>query len=275
MDLESCDFVVACTVTTRSIPLFALLAKNLGCKTTIARIRNPEYMEQLESFKEHLGMDHIINPDLVTANEIVRYLSKRYRFYTGEYAEGEVQLIDFPISFVKEFIGKKLMDLDNLSGLLICAIMRDGRTIIPNGSTLLEEGDLLYIIGKNESIDRFVAYYKLNVSDREVKKVMIMGGGKLGYYLAKQLSHLNMSVRIIEPDEDRCKYLSEKLDQNIFVINGDGTDITLLEEEEMASMDTFIGATEFDEQNMLMAVLAKQEGVNRSSQSSVAQDTSI
>ncbi|HBN84119.1 MAG TPA: Trk system potassium transporter TrkA [Clostridiales bacterium] len=263
IDINTYDFVVACTGNDEINTIVCTLAKNLGCKKTIARIRNPEYMEQLDSFKKHLGMDYIVNPDLATANEIVRYLSKRYKFYSGDYAGGEVQLIDFPVLFVKEFIGKKIMDLENLNGLLITAIMRDGETIVPNGMTVLEEDDFLYIIGKSESIDSFVGRYKLNVSDKQVKRVMIMGGGKLGYYIAKQMMSLDLSVRIIEQNEARCHYLSEKLDKRVLVIKGDGTDLTLLEEEDMASMDAFIGATGFDEQNLLMSLMAKQEGVNK------------
>jgi trk system potassium uptake protein TrkA len=263
IDIASFDFVVVCTGSDEINAIICTLAKSLGCKATIARIRNPEYRKQLDSFKKHLGMDYIVNPDLATANEIVRFISKRYNFYSGDYAEGEVQLIDFPILMVKDFIGKRIMDLEHLEGLLIAAIMRYGQTIIPDGQTVLEEEDILYIIGKSESIDRFVGHYKLNVSDKIVKKVMILGGGNLSYYLAMKLAALNMSVKIIEQDELRCRYLAEKLDKNVIIINGDGTDITLLEDEDMASTDAFISATNLDEQNLLMAVLAKQEGVSK------------
>lgn len=262
INISEYDFVIASTGSDEINTIVCTLANSLGCQNTIARIRNPEYMEQLDSFRKYLGMKYIVNPDLATANEIVRFLSKRYKFYSGDYAEGEVRLIDFNIYSIKSFIGKKIKDL-NMEGLLITAIMRNGQTIVPNGLTDLLEDDLIYIIGKSERVDEFVAKYKLDVSKRTDKKIMILGGGKLGFYLAKQLSALNLSVRIIERADERCQYLTEKLGKEALVIKGDGTDLTLLEEEELDKTDVFIGVTNFDEQNILMSLMAKQEGVNK------------
>jgi trk system potassium uptake protein TrkA len=109
-DVAKSDILIAATSSDEVNMICCLLARKLGAKHTIARIRNPEYMEQLDSFKKHLGMDYIINPDLATANEVVRYLSKKYKFYSGDYAGGEVQLIDFSINNIKHFIGKKIVE---------------------------------------------------------------------------------------------------------------------------------------------------------------------
>lgn len=263
VDVGSCDFLVACTGNDEVNTIVCTLAKNLGCKKTIARIRNPEYMEQLRAFKKHLGIDHIVNPDMATANEIVRYLSGRYRFYSGDYAGGEVQLIDFNINDVKGFAGKRISDLGPFKGLLITAVLRDGETVVPNGDTLLKEDDMLYVIGKSDGVEAFVREHNLNVSEKAVKKVMIMGGGKLGYFIAGKMLELNLSVRIIEQDRSRCMYMAEKLGNRALVIHGDGTDLALLEEEEIARMDAFIGATDMDEQNLLMSLMAKQAGVQK------------
>ncbi len=254
--------LIACTGSDEINTVICKLAKKLGCKKTIARIRNPEYMEQLDFFKQDMGIDRIVNPDLATANEITRYLSKRYNFYSDDFAEGEVQMIDFCINNTQHFLGKRIMDLEDMEGLIIAAILRNGVIMIPNGATILQQDDVLYIIGKSRNIDQMADNLKLNVMNKITRKVMIFGGGNLGYYLAKQLSALNLNVTIVEQDGDRCRYLSDKLN-NVIVIHGDGTDINLLEEEHLRSMDVFIGATGYDEQNLLMSLMAKQSGVKK------------
>ena len=154
------------------------------------------------------------------------------------------------------------MDLDTMEGILIAAITRDGNVIIPNGSTEIMEDDMIHFIGDSKSINDLVDIYKLNKSRKQIKRAMIFGGGKLGYYLAKRLTEANINVVIIEEDRERCEYLSDNLD-NALVIHGDGTDINILDEEELSSMDAFIGATGFDEQNILMCLMAKQLHVRK------------
>ena len=262
LGIEKYDLLIATTGSDETNTIICSIAKKLGCKRTIARIRNPEYIEQLEYFKQAMGIDYIVNPDLSTANEIARYLLKSYIFYSGDFAKGKVQMVDFCISNVKGFIGKRIMDLDEMDGLLIAAIMRSGQMLIPNGSTQLAEDDVIYVIGRSKNIEVLGDKLKLNVGRKLIKKVMILGGGNISYYLAKQLSASNHSVTIIEQDKDRCRYLSEKLDGTL-IIQGDGTDINLLEEEDLLKMDAFVGATGFDEQNILMSLTAKQYGVGK------------
>ncbi len=262
LNIETYDLLIASTNSDETNTIICTLAKKLGCKRTIARIRNPEYTQQLDFIKNEMGIDHIVNPDLATANEIVRYLLKSYNFYSGDFAKGKVQMIDININNIKDFIGKKIMELDGMQGLLITAISRDGDIIIPDGSTELMENDVIYIIGKSNNISNLAERFKLNVEKKYIKRAMILGGGKIGYYLAKQLIESNISVTIVEQNRERCEYLTEKLN-NALVIHGDGTDINLLEEEDLSLMDTFIGATGYDEQNLLMALMAKQAGVNK------------
>ncbi|MDA3779760.1 MAG: Trk system potassium transporter TrkA [Bacteroidales bacterium] len=265
LKIETYDLLVASTSSDESNTIICSLAKKLGCSQTIARIRNPEYTEQLDFMKKEMGIDHVVNPDLALSNEIARYLSKDYHFFSGDYARGKVQMIDIGVNSIKEWIGKKIMDFDDLDSLLITAILRNGDTIIPNGNTKLLANDVIYIIGKTEMVNKLAEKYKSysKTKKKDIEKIMILGGGNVGYYLAKHLTNANISVRIIEQDKERCKYLIEKL-KNTLIIHGDGTDINLLEEEELIDMDAFIGATGYDEQNLLMALMAKQEGVNKS-----------
>lgn len=262
LNVETYDLLVGSTENDETNTLICTLAKKLGCKQTIARIRNPEYMQQIDFLKAELGIDHIINPDLATAIAMEKYLMKSYSFYTDDFASGKVQMVDFNISNNEEFVGKRIMDLVGLEHLLITAISREGSIIIPNGSTKLIDGDIIHIIGNTKEIERFSHRLGEDYHRKLVSKVMILGGGNVGYYLAKRLCKNKIQVTLIEQDRQRCQELSEQLD-NVLIIHGDGTDIHLLEEEALSSMDAFVGVTGFDEENLLMALMAKQSGVGK------------
>ena len=262
LDIQTYDLLIAATNSDETNTLICSLAKKLNCKKTIARIRNPEFTEQLDFVKNEMGIDHIINPDLTTAIEIERYLLKSYNFYSDDFAKGKVSMVDFHIGNMDSLVGEKIMDLKCLEGLLITAISRDGELIIPSGSTELAKNDVIHIIGKGKNINLFGEKLKINMDKKRTKRAMILGGGKIGYYLAQRLESSNVAVTIVEKDKERCKYLSEKLNHAL-IIHGDGTDINLLEEEDLSSQDAFIGVTGYDEQNLLMALVAKQMGVNK------------
>lgn len=263
LDVETYDLLVAATNSDEVNTLICTLSKKLKCKKTIARIRNPEFIEHVDFVKNQFGIDYIINPDLATAVEMERYISKTYNLYSGDFAKGKVSMVDFHLGSSSVFVGKEIKDLDGLEGLLITAISRDGQLIIPNGSTELKADDVIHVIGKSQNINRLAEILGLNMKKKETKKVMILGGGNIGYYLAKRLENTGIKVTIVELNRDRCEYLAEKL-ENTLVIHGDGTNIDLLQEEDLASYDTFVGATGFDEQNILMALAAKQYGINKS-----------
>lgn len=262
INIDSCDLLIATTDSDETNTVVCSLAKKLGCKQTIARIRNPEYMEQLDFIKSEMGIDQIVNPDLDTAKSIEKYLLKRYLFQTGDFASGKVKMVDYYIGYNPELAGKMLKDLEGFENLLITAISRNGIITIPHGTTKLMENDTIYVMGKAEDIDKFNIRFGLGAVDKEVENVMILGGSNIAYYLSKILAKSKISVRLIEQDENRALELSNKLD-DVLVIHGDGTDFNLLEEEMLKDMDAFIGTTGFDEQNLLMALMAKQEGINK------------
>lgn len=262
LNIEEYDLLVGTTENDETNTLICTLAKKLGCKQTIARIRNPEYMQQIDFLKSELGIDHIVNPDLATAIAMEKYLMKSYSFYTDDFASGKVQMIDFNIYDNEEFVNRKIMDIEGLDKLLITAVSRDGSMIIPDGSTLLQTGDVIHIIGNTKEIEKFSHRLGEDYKRKLLSKVMILGGGNVGYYLAQRLCKNKIQVTLIERDRERCQELSELLD-NVLIIHGDGTDIHLLEEENLPLMDAFVGATGFDEQNLLMALMAKQSGVGK------------
>lgn len=262
LDIESYDLLVATTGSDESNTIICSLAKKLGCKKTIARITNPEYMHQLDFIKAQMGIDQIINPDLDTANEITRFLLQSYTFSTEDFARGRVLIVDFNIKNMPNFVGKKIIDLRGMDNLLVIAIIRDGNIIVPHGNTQLHEDDTIHIIGSKESINRFNDKQDFNVEKGRPQRVMILGGSKIGYYLAKQLTALNIKVSMVERKSARCKYLSEALN-DVLIIQGDGTDLNLLEEEGLDQMDAFIGATDYDEANLLMSLMARHTGVRK------------
>ena len=184
LDIETYDLLIATTDSDEANTLICSLAKKLSCKQTIARIRNPEFSEQFSFVKNEMGIDHIVNPDLTTAIEIKRYLMKSYNFHTGDFAKGKVSIFDFNIGNMSRFIRKRLMDLQSFDGFLITAISRDGNLIIPNGSTELEENDMLHIIGKSKEVNKLAENLKLSRDKRSSKKIMILGGeNDSGFYL--------------------------------------------------------------------------------------------
>lgn len=262
LSIDTYDLLVACTGSDETNVLICSLAKKLGCRRTIARIRNPEYTKQLSFIKTEMGIDHIVNPDLATANEISRYLSRSYNLHSEDFAKGRVSMIEFNVSQVEGFVGMQLKDIIGLDELLIVAVAREGEMLIPHGLTELQEQDTVHVMGSSKRVNQLSERLGLNNGAKRVKRVMIFGGGKVGLYLAQQLRAANIAVTVVERDEARCQYLSERLD-DVLIIHGDGTDINLLEEENLLLMDAFVGATGFDEQNLLMGLLAKQSGVDK------------
>ncbi len=262
LNIETYDLLVASTDSDETNTVICSLAKKMGCKMTIARVRNPEYMKQLDFIKKEMGINHIVNPDLATAQSIEKYLLKSFTFYSGDFASGKVQMVDFNIGHNENFVGKQLLELDYFKELVITVIFREGGIIIPKGSTVLHENDVIHIVGKSEDIIKISAHFQSDRKYKDIDKVMILGGGNIGYYLAEKLSKHKISVTLIEQNKERAQELSEKL-KSVLIIHGDGTDIHLLEEEMLHTMDAFIGATGYDEQNLLMALMAKQLGVQK------------
>lgn len=263
LKIESYDMTIAVTNNDDTNILISSMAKKLGCKYTIARIRTPEYANQLNFLKKVYKIDRVINPELATADEISRYLMGSTSFYFGDFAGGKIKLVNLNIKSSPDFVNKRLTDISHVNRLLIVAISRNGDTIIPNGETVLVENDMIYVLGQKEKVANILKDISNRRGKKQVKKVMILGGGKIGFHLAEKLTKKGISVKIIESDRERCKVLAETLHGNALVIYGNGTDINLLEEENLAEMDAFVGVTGFDEENLFMSLRAKQLDVKK------------
>jgi len=256
------DLLVATTDSDATNAIICSMARKLGCRQTVARVRDPEYMEHLDFIREELGIDLIVNPDLATAVTISKYLMQDVVHFSGEFASGKVKMIDLNIGTQEVFVGKTLSQLSGLDQLLIAAISRNSELIIPHGSTELEKGDVIFLLGEMENIEKFCRTYKLKARGKKVENAMILGGGNVGFYLARELSSARVRVTLIEQDRKKAQKLVESL-EHVLVIHGDGSDITLLRDESLEQMEAFVGVTGFDEQNLLLALMAKQYGVEK------------
>ncbi|HZK01493.1 MAG TPA: Trk system potassium transporter TrkA [Anaerovoracaceae bacterium] len=261
VSIGSYDFLVATTNDDEKNMVISSFAKKLGCSKVIARIRDPEYVNYLNFIKETMNIDYIVNPDLSIAKEIYKYLVEKYTLTDGYFSTGLISIIEFTSERFPTVIGRKISDIGKvLDNMLVVAISRNGRIIVPNGDTIVEEEDYLYVLGLDDNILKLKERVHEKGRYTDLQKVMIAGGGKSGYYLAKLLADFNISVKIIEIDKDRCHYLSEHLN-DVIILNGDATDMNFLEDENIDEMDAFVSVTGFDEENLLLALLANEKEI--------------
>lgn len=257
----SADLLVAATNSDEVNMICCLTGKNLGVKYTIARIRNPAYTTALMDLKKNLHIDMVINPENTTAVEISRLLRFPSAANIETFCRGRVELMGFRLQAGDFLVDKPLHALSSQVkklSLLFCAVERDGQVIIPNGSFVPRVGDKLYLIGRPVSLDQF--FRLLGRYTPKVKHVFIIGGGKISLYLAHMLERMNIRVKIVELDPQRCRFISESLSRTM-VICGDGTDQELLESERMSDTDAFVALTDRDEDNLIVSLYALQKGV--------------
>ena len=261
LNIASYDYLIAVTDRDEKNIVIASFAKRLGCARAIARVRDPEHMHQNDFIKETMSIDYIINPDLSIAMEIYKYLVEKYTLINGIFVCGNAALLEFSAGKMQNLIGVKTEDFNkHLPGVLIAAISRDGKVMIPEASDVIRKEDALYIVGKKDMIMSLSSKVHEKGKYTDIRRVMIIGGGKTGLYLASRLSEFGVAVKVIEKDKERCHYLAAYLD-NVMILHGDATDIKLLEEEGVGEMGAVITVTGYDEENLLLALMAKNYGV--------------
>ncbi len=256
------DLVIACASTDELNMISCLVARKLGAKNTIARVRNPLYYQQIDILKEDLHLSMVINPEFAVANEIARNLILPDASKVETFMKDRIELVEVPVRENSSLIDHKLADIYRKYQIkvLICAVQRKDEVYIPDGEFTPQCGDKLHIAATHKEIERF--FDKVGNSQRRVKTVMICGGGRVGFYLAKQLCAMNMDVKLIEHSKERCEHLCEAL-PGISVINGDATDHDLLIEEGIRNADALIALTGVDEENIIMGLFAKRQGVHK------------
>lgn len=255
------DYVIAASGSDETNMIVGRFAKHLGADCVIARVRDPEYMKHFDFIRNSTGIDYLVNPDFAITMEIFKYLTNKYSLENGIFTSGKISFVEFEADKKPELLHKAMPEVrEILMDMLVAAISRNGKVIIPHGEDVILPGDFLYVVGEVNQIAALDKQVHEKAKKSAVQKVMIIGGGKTGYYLAQKLADYNVSVKLVESSKARCQYLSTRV-RNVMIINGDGTDIGMLEEENMDDMDAFVTATGFDEQNLLLAVTAKQRGV--------------
>ena len=261
-EVERADILIAATATDEINMLCCLIGKHLGAEFTIARIRDPEYNESLFMLQHDMGIDMTINPERATAQEISRMLRYPFANNIEPFAKGRVELVEFLAHEGDVICGKPLKTLtghhSNMPKVLFCAVEREGEVLIPGGEFIIAPGDRVHVAADLVTITQFFRY--IGRSAKPIKDVMVLGGGRISYYLAKMVEKMNIRVSMFEINPEKAKLLSDQL-PHADVIEGDGTDQDLLEQENLAGMDAFIALSDRDEENLMTGLYARTHGV--------------
>ena len=255
--LDSADLLIAVTDSDELNLLCCLVAKKAGGCSTIARVRNPVYNNEIGLIKEELGLSLVINPEYAAAMEIARVLKVPSAIKVETFAKGRVELFKVRLTEESVLNGLSLAEFSSRikAPVLICAVERDEEVIIPGGSFVMQKGDTVSVIASSEAARTFFSRAGLDKL-RSVKNTMIVGGGKIAFYLAQELERSGIKVKIIEKDPARCEELSERL-HSATIICGDATDRMLLIEEGLETVDSFVTLTGIDEENIFLSLYAR------------------
>lgn len=259
--IAEADMVLAVTERDELNIVSCFIAKSFGVHTTIARVRSPEFVD-LDSvtLKKSLGIDMIINPERVAATQICKMLDYPDAINVDFYNNGRVLLLEFKISDSTVVVGKQLKDIKTHLAYLIVGIIRKGNMIIPNGNDTILNEDRLFLITSTEHMEE--VGHDFGQSRKKAKKITIVGGETISYYLASELEKQGLNIKIFEEDYDKCKVLANTLNDSL-IIHGKASDIQLLNDENIDETDAFIAVTDEDNFNILSAVIAKELGAKR------------
>ena len=257
-DIESADLFIAVTGEDEINLLSCLIAKKSSNCQTIARVRNPEYFKELAYLKQCLGLTMAINPEYAAAKEIAHLIQVPDAMEIDTFAKGRVDLLRVAISENSPLHNMKVIEFSRRFGhdILICILVHDHKVTIPNGETILQAGDTISVILPKEKINAFYRATKLS-SIKEIRDVIIAGGGTISYYLATILQQSGIHVKIIEKNRERCDFLSLALPKAT-IIYADATDHEVLLEEELANTDAFVALTNMDEGNVFLSLYANK-----------------
>ncbi len=255
--VEEADLFIAVTPNDELNLLCCLIAQKSTRCDTIARVRDPEYLSERTFLKERLGLSTIINPEYEAAAEINRLFRIPSAIEVDTFASGKIELLKMKIPFGSPLSGKPIYEaMGKSSGkILICAVERNGDVVIPSGNFVLRDGDEISFVSSHKETEPF--FKKAGIDIGKLKKIFIVGGGKIAYYLATMLAEYNFKITIVEKDKKRCEFLSATLPSSVVVINGDGTDQQLLFEEGLDNADGFVSLTDFDEENIMLSLFVK------------------
>ena len=260
---KDADVLIAATSSDEINLLCCHCAHRLGIPYTVARVRGTEYVNDLDTLRQDLGITMLVNPELATAGEISRLLRFPTAANIDSFARGRVELVSFHIQEGDFLAGRTLASLTSKIRdlpILFCAVERGEDVFIPNGSSTLTTEDKVYMAGTPNGIHQF--FKLLGRQTHRIRSAFILGGGRIAYYLLPQLERLGINCKVVERDEDRCRALAERFPHSL-ILHGDGTDPELLTEERLAASDAFIALTDRDEDNLIISLYAHQAGVSK------------
>lgn len=260
--VKDAELVIALTGSDELNILACLVAKKVGAKNTIARVRNPDYRQQIHDMKDDLGISMVVNPERETADEIFNLVNLPSVAKIEHFAEGKVSLVEVVAEKGCSLIGETLISLGRklTTKVLICAVQRGDDVIIPSGHFTICEGDRIHFTSNAKMLGDFLR--EVNLVKSPLKHVMIVGGGRIGYYLADSLAKKKYAVKLIERNMRHAEELAEDLPR-VTVICGNGTQHELLIEEGIEAMDAFVALTDIDEENMIVSMFANRKNVKK------------
>ena len=263
--IEKADIFLAVTESQNTNFTLAVIAKKLGAKKTIARISNHEFTQTTEIDFTELGIDSMISPGELAANEIKMLLHQSAFNDTIEFENGTLNILGSTLEYNSPLINltvKEARDKFSEVNFITIAIKpeKSNETIIPRGNTIYHANDQIYFSAPKESIKSL--YKLMGKTQFGVKNVMILGGGKIGIKAARNLSDSNFNIKLIEINKERAKEISEKI-PNALIIKGDGRNVELLNEENISGMDAFVAVTGNSETNIMSCLVAKSKGVKK------------
>ena len=262
--VDKANIVIASTESDESNMLSCLIAKRLGAQYTIARIRDPEFNESQMLLQNELGIDVAINPERATALEISRLLRYPFAGSIESFAKGQVEMVEFRAQETDPIIGIAMKDLPSkvpgLPRILYAMVERNGTVSIPGGDFMILPGDKVFVSGDMLNITEYFRF--LGRNKQKIRSVMLLGGGRISYYLSRLIVPMGIHVTMFELDQIKARRLSELLPK-VDVIFGDGTDQDLLQEQGLSQVDAFVSLSNRDEENLMTALYASRNGVQK------------
>lgn len=254
--------IIAATASDEVNILCCLIANRMGVENTIARVRNPDYAAQMQFMRNELGLSMLVNPEYETANEISRIIRFPSAANLESFSRGKVEIASIRIHSDNMFCNMPLYEIRKKckAKVLVCAVQRDENVYIPSGDFVIRCDDVISITGTRSELSAFMK--QTGVYKQKIKKVMIIGGGRIGYYLAKLLSDTGRNIKLIENDDSRCYSLADTL-PDVTVIHGDGTDQDILDEQGLEYQDALVALTGIDEENIIVSIYAESKNINK------------
>ena len=259
--IESADVLIASARADETNLLCCMTGHALNPNLhTIARIRTPDYYDQIYEMRESFHLSMTFNPELTSAREITRLLEYPAFLQRETFDKDRVEIVELPIKAGSKLDGVRLTELHSITGcqVLVCTVIRDGKTIMPDGSFTLQGGDRIYVTASSEELTTLLR--NLGIIQRRICRVLICGGGRISFYLTKLLSRAGIHVRILERDEARCEHLADILPEAEIIL-GDASDRSVLEEQAASECDAVVSLTGLDEVNMIISLYASDLGV--------------